>query len=68
MTQLHYHLPSEDRDACLYDHETWPCTVQQIRSQVADEIDKEVEKHSSYGPDWVAGAQDASAVARGPHN
>lgn len=52
---------------CLYDHEEWPCTVQQIRSQVADAIEREIQKYSPRGPEWIGGAQDAADVARGPH-
>lgn len=65
--QLDYHQPNDDADICLYDHEAWPCTVAQVRTLVAAEIDKAVQADWAYRPKWVNGMTDAAGIARGPH-
>ncbi len=63
--RLDFHQPDDDASICLYDHEDWPCTVQQVRTQVADEIDRTVREDLAYRPKWVNGMTEAAAIARG---
>lgn len=66
--ELADHRPlASEAPICLYDHETWPCTVQQIRSQVAAAIEKAAEDDAAYRPKWLNGMIQAADVARGPH-
>lgn len=37
-SKIEYHVPSDEGDICLYDHETWPCTVVQVKRQAIAKV------------------------------